>query len=140
MCGACAKEPICHLYPPDVVRIKDRAGATPKIGKVDAIDTKWGIGIVFSDGGRTWYSYDMWCPTNFGSGFSCICVDEDLFELMPGAIVAPPEVGRGWLQRPPAKPKARPVLAHALATPAPVESGTVDDEAAYQMARCEPCD
>ena len=102
MCGACAAEPMVSFRPQEVVKVCDHVGGATRVGRIAETDAKWGIGVMWEDGNRTWYPYDMWCPDRFSSGFTMVIVDDALFQPAAGFTPARPEMGRGWLPKPPA--------------------------------------
>lgn len=87
----------------DVVNVVKSTGETPHHGVVDALDNAWGVAVVFEDGSREWFAYELWCPLQFEKGFSMVLADEANFRPVDGFATPPEEVGRGWLPRPPKK-------------------------------------
>ena len=99
MCGC---DSIVSYRPGEIVNVS-RNGEPSQLGMIDDVDHLWGVRVVWTDGRREWFSYDMWCPLSFDRGFSMILTDGSAENTSKFADIppAPPEVGRGWLPVPP---------------------------------------
>ena len=62
---------------------------------------QWGLAVVWEDGSRTWFPYEKWIEDWSKTGFSVSDVDASLFQPTADFALAPEEVGRGWLEKPP---------------------------------------
>ena len=111
MCGACGFDPIpllkdrncctLGLHYGDVVDIADTAECEPRIGIMEELDDDWGLAIVWTNGSRTWYPMAIWCPEADDIGFRIKLAETRLYVKTDDYKLANPEVGRGWLKKPP---------------------------------------
>ena len=102
MCGGCAKEPMVSFHPDDVVRYRATSGAPARIGQVKELDPIWGVCVLWGSGERSWFAYESWCPLQEETGWSLVLTTA---KFAPAAdfAVAPEELGRGWLAKPPVR-------------------------------------
>ena len=107
MCGACGGGPLVSYQPGDVIEHRARDGASCRVGKVEDLDDRWGVAVVWENGERSWFSYNLFCPINFSTGWSMTLADTNRYHTTPDYCLDPPEVGRGWLPAPPAKRRRR---------------------------------
>ena len=128
MCGACGGDSLVSYRDGDVVEVTSQTRVY--VGRVEEIDKKWGVAVIDERGRREWYALDLWCPMNFDTGFSVIRVDASRFVPDVGFRQQPPDIGRGWLQRPPARRWPRPAALVQAEQPAKkqrIETDVVDE-------------
>ena len=97
MCGG--HEALVSYREGEVVKVVDTKGDSPRIAKVTELHKELGVGVLWLDGSRTWYHYDLWCPFEFDRGFSMILADEKLWQPIESSVVV--------LDEPDSKPNVR---------------------------------
>lgn len=119
MCGGCDGLPsfplvkgqhdCCSLglHVSDNVWVRETEGATEQLGFFEDLDSKWGVAIVWTDGSRTWFPYSRWCP-EVDDGWNIRLANPEEFVRGADFVAVPPEHGRGWLPRPPARKRQKP--------------------------------
>ena len=147
MCGACSQgrpESLVSWDAGDVVEVIDASGVPPRVGRVEGKDREWGVAVIWEDGSRTWFAFDRWCPLSWGKGFSMVFADAARFQPSADFVIAPEEVGRGWLPKPPSNnTKATKLRAEACEPEAlqQVEAWKARDCGPfYQELRAEACE
>ena len=102
------------MHKDDVVEITDRPAVPPRVGYMEELDDDWGVAIVWRDGSRTWYSLDHWCPENEAAGFKIRLADKAQYVKTADFKLAAPEVGRGWLRKPPERAQPETIFGRGI--------------------------
>ena len=141
MCGGCAKEPMVSLYPGDIVRYTCPAAAAGPgcIGRVEALDPAWGIGVRWEHGERSWFSYDSWCPLQPEENWAkwSLSRTTEPFNPADSVVAVPEEPGLGWLAKP---PRRRPISCGSLGLLAQTQRKRKREEIDSADVRCVEID
>ena len=55
----------------DIVEVVEEEGGEVRVGRVEGLDQP-GVQVVWEDGTRKWFPYDLWSLENFDNGFSIL--------------------------------------------------------------------
>ena len=103
----------------EIVQVVEEKGSPKRYAVVDEIDPIHGVAVLWEDGKRSWFGYDLWCPLSFDRGFSMVLA-ADPAGFQPTSKTPQP---RGWTLKPIIKPPSWP---QPLATAACVDLGDID--------------
>ena len=87
MCGAC--ENLLSYREGETVQVVEKTGDPERIGRVAELDRVLGVSVLWEDGTRKWFHYDLWCPLNFDLGFSFVLTDASRFQPTGNSAAAP---------------------------------------------------